>query len=118
MSGYRRFQAIGRLPKSQMNKTEAEYARLLDAEIEAGRVLKYKFHAVRVRLADNTYYEPDFLVLHSDMTLAFHEVKGSFITDKGGMKIKLCAEAIPFVRTIKAVKQAKKDGGGWKIEEY
>lgn len=113
-----RFRALGRLPKGRMNETEAEYARHLDDEKAAGRVLDYKFHAIRVRLADNTFYEADFLVLHSDMTLAIHETKGGFTTDKGQLKIKLVAEVLPYFRMIKATKLAKKNGGGWKLEEF
>jgi hypothetical protein len=113
-----RFQALGRLPKGSMNKTEAAYAEHLERERQAGRVIGYKFHPMNIRLADRTFYEVDFLVLHADMTLAIHEVKGGFTTDKGQTKIKVCAETMPWFRFFKCIKQAKKDGGGWKIEEF
>jgi hypothetical protein len=113
-----RFQALGRLPKGKMNKTEAAYAALLEQQKREGRIIDYKFHPMNIRLADRTFYEVDFLVLHADMTLAIHETKGGFTTDKGQMKIKVCAEAMPWFRFLKCVKQAKKDGGGWKIEEF
>ncbi|MFJ1255996.1 hypothetical protein [Cupriavidus sp. CuC1] len=113
-----RFHALGRLPKDQMNKTERAYAALLDEEKRQGLVIDWKFHPMRVRLADNTFYEVDFLVLHSDMSLAIHETKGGFVTAHGQMKIKLCAEVLPFFRMVKATKLAAKLGGGWKREEY
>ena len=74
----KRFQALGRLPKSsgaaRMNKTEAEYARMLDASMQAGQILFWRFEAVKVRLADATFYTPDFLVLNAAGELELHEV--------------------------------------------
>lgn len=113
-----RFHALGRLPKDQMNKTERGYSVLLEEEKRRGEVIDWKFHPMRVRLADNTFYEVDFLVLHADMHLAIHETKGGFVTSHGQMKIKLCAEVLPFFRMVKATKLAAKQGGGWKREEY
>ena len=117
-TGSKRFRALGRLPKGQMNKTEEAYAARLEAEKAAGRIIDWKFHAIKVRLADNAYYEADFLVLHSDMSLAIHEVKGGFTTDKAQLKIKLVAELLPWFRMLKATKLPAKLGGGWKIEEF
>lgn len=113
-----RFHALGRLPKDQMNKTERAYSVLLDEEKRQGLVIDWKFHPMRVRLADNTFYEVDFLVLHADLGLAIHETKGGYTTDKGQMKIKLCAEVLPYFRMVKATKLPQKLGGGWKREEF
>ena len=113
-----RFQALGRLPKTEMNKTEAAYSRHLAHLVQSGEVIDWKFHPLRVRLAKNTFYEVDFLVLHSDLRVAVHETKGGFTTDKGQMKIKLCAEALPWFRMIKVTKLPAKLGGGWKLEEF
>lgn len=117
-TGAERFRALGRLPKGKMNKTETAYSQRLEAERLMGKIIGWKFHPMRVRLADNTYYEVDFLVLHDDMTLAIHETKGGFVTDKGQMKIKLCAEVMPWFRMIKATKLPAKQGGGWALEEF
>ncbi len=114
----KRFQALGRLPKDRMNGTEKEYSLRLEAMRQRGEVLGWLFHPIRVRLADATYYEVDFLVLHADMRIAIHEVKGGHTTDKGQIKIKLCAEVLPWFVFYKAVKQPEKLGGGWKLEEY
>jgi len=113
-----RFHALGRLAKDQMNKTERAYSVLLDEEKRQGLVIDWKFHPMRVRLADNTFYEVDFLVLHADMRLAIHETKGGFVTQHGQMKIKLCAEVLPYFRMIKATKLSQKQGGGWKREDF
>lgn len=112
------FQAKGRLPKGTMNKTESAYAEHLEAQRLAGDILGWKFHPLRVRLADNTYYEVDFLVLQADLVLAIHETKGGFTTDKGQLKIKLCAEVLPWFRMLKVTKLPAKDGGGWRVEDF
>lgn len=109
----KRFQALGRLPKNRMNKTEAAYAARLDTMKHTGEIIDWKFHPMNVRLADNTFYEVDFLTLDTDMTLTIREVKGGFVTDKGQLKIKLCAEVMPWFRMLKVTKLTKKQGGGW-----
>lgn len=117
-SGVKKWQALGRLPKGTMNKTEAEYARELDRQQALGLILGYKFHPMRIRLADNTYYEVDFLVMHADQSLCIHETKGGYTSDKGQLKIKLVAEVMPWFGMLKVIKQAKKNGGGWLVEDY
>lgn len=114
----KRFQALGRMPKSAMNKTEAAYAELLEQQRQVGQVLWWKFHPMNVRLASGAFYEVDFLVMHADMGLAIHETKGGFTTDKGQLKIRLAAEAMPVFRFFKVTKLPKKEGGGWKREEF
>ena len=116
--GVKSWQALGRLPKGTMNKTEAEYSQLLEQKKLSGEILDYKFHPMRVRLGNNTYYEVDFLVMAADYGLEIHEVKGGFTSDKGQLKIKLCAEVLPYFRMFKVEKQAKKNGGGWKITDF
>lgn len=110
----KRWQALGRLPKGTMNKTEAAYAQQIEAQRRAGLIHAWKFHAIKVRLADNTFYEVDFLVVAADMGLEIHEVKGGYTSDKGQLKIKLCAETLPWIRVFKATKGRQ----GFVIEEY
>ncbi|NDI85114.1 hypothetical protein EYB48_05800 [Undibacterium sp. B2R-29] len=118
MAARDRFFSIGRIPKSQMNKTEAEYAEILDRKKLSGEVLDWKFHPMNIRLADNTFYEVDFLVVMANLELQIHETKGSYTTQVGNLKIKLCAEVLPWFRFIKCIKRAKKDGGGWEFQNY
>lgn len=87
--------ALGRLPVGTMNKTEARYAKLLDDRLHAGEILWYKFEGVKLRLADNTFYSPDFFVMLADGTLEVHEVKG-FMTDDAAVKVKVAAAMYPF----------------------
>jgi hypothetical protein len=112
----RAFQAKGRLKKGEMNKTEAEWEAELRLQQLAGEIIWYKWNCLKLRLADNTFYVTDFLVLQLDGLLRVDEVKG-FWTDDARVKIKVAADMYPFIFTAVS-KRAKKDGGGWKIEEF
>lgn len=115
-SGLQRLRALGRLKAGAMNKTEQAYQRHLNARREAGEVLWFRFEGIKLRLADNTFYTPDFAVMAADGQLECHEVKG-FWTDDARVKIKVAADQYPL--TFLAVKaKAKKDGGGWAVEEF
>lgn len=93
-----------------MNKTEACYAAYLEQLKNAGEVIWYAFEGVRLRLAKQTTYTPDFIVMNADGTIECREVKGHW-EDDARIKIKVAAEMFPF-RFI----AVKKDGSGW-IEE-
>jgi hypothetical protein len=108
--------ALGRLKTGDMNKTEAAYDAHLAACKIAGDVAWYKFEAVKLRLADNTFYSPDFLVLRADGVLEVHEVKG-FWEDDARVKIKVAASIYPF-RFLAVTARAKKRGGGWDVETF
>lgn len=110
------FQALGRLKTGEMNKTEAAYAKLLEEMKYAGDVAWYRFEGVKLRLADNTFYSPDFAVMRSDGQMEMHEVKGMW-TDDARVKIKVAADAYPF-KFVAVKAKAKKDGGGWAVEEF
>lgn len=108
--------ALGRMKTGQMNKTEAAYASTLESMKKAGSVKWYKFEGVKLRLADNTFYTPDFAVMMEDNTLEMHEVKGYWQEDARA-KIKIAADMYPF-RFIAVTVKAKKRGGGWEVEEF
>jgi len=112
----RGLQALGRLKTGTMNKTEQAYAATLAERQHAGEVAWYKFEGIKLRLADNTFYSPDFAVMLADGALEMHEVKG-FWTDDGRAKIKIAADLYP-MRFIAIKVKAKKDGGGWAVEEF
>lgn len=107
--------ALGRLPTGQMNKTEAAYEAHLTLMRNAGQILWFKFEAVKLRLADKTFYTPDFVVLRSDGLLEMREVKG-FMMEDANVKIKVAASIYPFRFMVVRV-CPKKDGGGWIEEE-
>ena len=99
-----------------MNKTEAAYAATLDQRRTAGEVAWYKFEGLKFRLADNTFYSPDFAVMMADGALEMHEVKG-FWQDDARAKIKIAADMYP-LRFVAVRVKAKKEGGGWHVEDF
>ena len=108
--------ALGRLPAGTMNKTEAAYDAHLWALRHAGEVIWHKFEAIKLRLADKTFYTCDFAVLPASGVLEMHEVKGHW-EDDARVKIKVAASTYPF-RFIAVSARAKKNGGGWEREEF
>jgi hypothetical protein len=108
--------ALGRLKTGQMNKTEQAYADRLTLLRGAGEIQWFKFEGVKLRLADNTFYSPDFAVMLADGTMEMHEVKG-FWQEDARAKIKIAADLFPF-RFIAVRVKPKKDGGGWETEEF
>lgn len=109
-------QALGRLKSGQMNKTEEAYYAHLELRKVAGEVAWFKFEGMKFRLADNTFYTPDFAVMLTDGALEAHEVKG-FWQDDARAKIKIAADLYP-LRFVAIQARSKKDGGGWKVEEF
>lgn len=121
MSAFNRFhrtpmpagtQALGRLPSGQMNKTEAAYAMELEAQRHLGTVAWWAFEGLKYRLADNTFYTPDFAVMLASGVLQAHEVKGHWEEDARA-KIKIAAALFP-IQFI-AIKKVK---GGWEREVF
>ena len=108
--GHRKIVARGAARESGMNKLEAAYAQHLDALKHTGTVAWWSYEAVGLRLADRTFYHPDFMVMMADGGLEVHETKG-FMRDDANVKLKVAARAFPFV--FKLVKKQK--GGAWDI---
>lgn len=109
-------QALGRLPVGTMNRTEEKYASDLELMRMAGEIAWFKFEALKLRLADNTFYSPDFTVMRKGGELECHEVKGYWMDD-ARVKIKVAASIYPF-EFIAAKPKAKKHGGGWEFEKF
>lgn len=102
-----------------MNGTESAYAELLQLRKEAGEVIDWQFEAVTFKLADDCRYTPDFKVLLSDHTVEFIDAKGGGPMDeKSRVKAKCAAEKFPEFVFVIEQKLAKKNGGGWKREEF
>lgn len=108
--------ALGRLKVGTMNKTEAAYDDHLALKQHAGEILWRKFEGLKLRLADNTFYTPDFAVMAADGVIECHEVKG-YWQDDARAKIKVAADLYPF-RFLAVRAKTKKDGGGWAMESF
>lgn len=106
-----------------MNKTEADYAALLELRKRAGGDIDwYAFEAITLKLADALRLTPDFFVMRADGVLELHEVKGrkkvdgrdvAWITEDARIKLKVAVEKFPF-RFLVAFPER---GGGWNVKE-
>ena len=92
-----------------MNKTEAEYAGYLDA-----LGIWWQFEPIKLRLADNCYFIPDFLVMKEDGLLRLVDCKAWWrkagrvgVEDDALVKLKTAAEMYPI---FEFVMTWKKDG--------
>ncbi len=103
---YRKYQA------GKMNGTEAAYAQDLKLLQKSGEIVSYQFEAIKLRLAKNTTYSPDFVVV-TDECVELHEVKG-FWAEDARVKIKVAAEMFPFFKFV----AVKKKGKGWEYEYF
>lgn len=114
-------QAKGRRPKNRlvgydadrMNKTETRYAELLETQRRAGKILFWRYESVKFRLADRTWYTPDFYIMRPDGTIEIHETKG-WMEEDANVKIKTTAELFPeFVFVL-----VKERSGKWEYKRY
>lgn len=96
-----------------MNKTEERYAAYLAARCARGEILAYWFEGMKVRLAANTFYTPDFVVQLCSGEIECHEVKGHW-EDDARVKIKVAAALWPF--RFVGIRGGK--GGAWETEEF
>ena len=109
--------AVAQPKRGAMNKTEAAYASELEALRRAGVVQSYDFEAVTFKLAHDCRYTPDFMVVLASGLVEFHEVKG-FWRDDARIKVRVAADKFPAFSFKAFSKQAKKAGGGWKVEQF
>jgi hypothetical protein len=92
----KQFARAGRLAPGVMNKTEAKYALGLEAMKRNGEIRDYYFEGIKLRLGDNCYYTPDFMVIDNNGVICFEEIKGGYFTDDGIVKWKIACEKYPY----------------------
>ncbi len=110
-----RLPAPGRTYRNEgMNQTEARYAEHLAALERAGKIVGWDYEGLKLRLADKTFYTPDFLVIRASGVVELHEVKGHW-EDDARVKIKVAAKQKPWF-TFVAVKPGKR--GEWEVERF
>lgn len=108
------------LHRRYMNKTEAEFALMLEAQKRAGEILRYEFEGITLRWA-GVRYTPDFIVFWRDISdsgvwtegIRLIEIKGAFT----GGKFERAVERFRHARTywgMFAFELHKKTKQGWK----
>ena len=107
----------------QMNKSEAQYAALLEGLKASGQIAGYGFEAITLKLAEGCRYTPDFAVWRASGALEFHEVKaarrrksgrvGAHMEDDARVKILTAAKLFPFATFF----VVWLNQGKWVIEE-
>lgn len=124
---FNRFAKHARRKPSEMNKTEAEYDAYLGLLLKAGEIDGFKFEGIKLKLADNTFFTPDFFVMAKDGVMELHDTKGTtkklrksgekeaapWIEEDAKIKLKLVAELYPF--RVFAVFKTK---DGWQKMEF
>ncbi len=83
-----------RMKPGEMNKTEQAYDQRLELLQRAGKIRSRRFAAIKLKLADKTFYTPDFYVVTEEQ-IEFHEIKGHFLEEDANIKIKVAAEMYP-----------------------
>lgn len=83
---------------SSMNKTEAAFAKHLENARITGKLIRWEFEGVKLRLAKKTFYTPDFLAVYPEV-FTFYEVKGWW-RDDARVKIKVAAKLYPYFAFI------------------
>ena len=110
------FMAIARAKaykkKGTMNKTEADYAALLEDYKKNGDISNFYFEAYTLKLGKDCRYTPDFAVILNDGEIEFHEVKG-FWRDDAKAKLRIAARMFP--HRFRCVQKSK---SGWDITDY
>lgn len=111
-------QALGRLKAGTMNKTERAYSDWLRRRLMTGEVAWYRYEGIKVRLADNTFYTPDFAVMLASGEMQLHEVKGarSIFHDDARAKVKITAEMYPFAVIVAYPRD--RECLGWEFEIF
>lgn len=124
---FNRFAKHQRRQPGERNKTEAAYEAHLDILHRAGENDGFRFEGIKLKLADNTWFTPDFLVYAKDGVVELHDTKGTttkkradgskdkapWIEEDAKIKLKVVAEQFPF--RVFAVFKTKE---GWQMQQF
>jgi hypothetical protein len=98
-----------------MNKTERDWAKMLESLRKSGDVREWHYEAVTLKVGEDCRYTPDFMVVYPDGHIGFDEVKG-FWRDDAKVKIRTAAKQFPFV--FRAVQREKSNRFAWDVTDY
>jgi hypothetical protein len=110
--------AKARRVPGKMNALETQYLReVIEPQIQSGKFISYKFEQMNFRLADRTFYQPDFFVVRDDGYIEIHEVKGYWEED-ALVKIKCAAELFPEFSWKGCQRKGGKNNGVWSYRHF
>jgi hypothetical protein len=100
-------------PKT-MNKTERDFAWILEAQKREGKILRYEYEGMALKWA-GMRYTPDFVVIKPDVAglnrkFTLIEVKGAHIWSRDIVRFKGCRDYWPEFK----FEMWQKTKGGWK----
>lgn len=108
-----RARARVRAPKSRFqSKLERDWSVVLEAMKRDEQLLRWDYEPERLRLADGTYYTPDFRLVWHDGEVSFDECKGH-MREAARVRILVAAELHPY--RFRVVRRGKRRS--WEIEE-
>jgi len=95
--GGKRLAEAEKARKSQdaMNKTESLYTIELDWQKREGKIERWAFQALKFRLADRTWFTPDFIVWLEGGRLRIVEIKGGYVREDSAVKFKVARDLYP-----------------------
>lgn len=96
------------------SRLQAAWAERLELRRRAGELAIVLEETISLRLADLTWYRPDFLVLTAEGRLEIHEVKGHW-RDDARAKWKIAAELNRWASFL-AITRGRGRDGQWEIE--
>lgn len=94
------------------NKLERDYAAYLTSLKNAGEIWDWMYHPWRMRLAEGTYYTPDFMVVIPGGLIELHETKG-FFREAARVRLNVAADKFKHI----GFKLIKRDKHGWDVKE-
>ena len=75
----------------RMNQSEERYSKRLEARRMAGEIAWWGYECWKFRLADKTWYSPDFVVMLADGRFELHELKG-WMEGDAAVKLKVTSD--------------------------
>lgn len=102
-----RTQKIEGVYDSKLERDYAQHLRLMEHD---GTIRSWMYHPMRLRLADGTYYTPDFLVVMPDGGVEMHETKGH-MREAARVRLNVAAEKFRFF----VFRLVKRDRSGWLV---
>jgi len=116
----RYFRSRRRHNPGQMNGLETRFSEYLENLKKKGEILWWRYEGIRLKLTEaegTTHYTPDFCVFDRDGGMTFYETKGRWLSS-ARVKIKVAADQFYMFKFVGAMAKTKKQGGGWKFEEF